>query len=106
MCRKCTYYTTGSETIYIGTYGSISSTWLGAVRIRKPTEKGFSGKETCNICRFLAYICGNVFYTGNVLNCKGFEIYRNGMVIFCYVFWWRRCLSFCSTGIICGRRSN
>ena len=69
-------------------------------------EKGFSGKETCNICRFLAYICGNVFYTGNVPNCKGFEIYRNGMVIFCYVFWWRRCLSFCSTGIICGRRSN
>ena len=86
--------------------GSISSTWLGAVRIRKSTEKGFSGKETCNICSFLAYICGNVFYTGNLLNCKGFEIYRNGMVIFCYVFWWRRCLSFCSTGIICGRRSN
>ena len=28
----------------------------------KPTEKGFSGKETCNICRFLAYICDNVFY--------------------------------------------
>lgn len=45
MCRKCTYYTTRSETIYIGTYGSISSTWFGAVRIRKPTEKAFPVKR-------------------------------------------------------------